>query len=103
VQRHWWAWDTLNELCSSRPEDAWGAVLEILDLAENDERLGEIGAGPLEDLLRVHGEELIDRLESEVRANEKLRKALADVWLPDSDSPLTARFTGLGCKLVGRQ
>ena len=101
VQRHWWAWETLAELCSSQPEEAWLALLQVIELAENAERLEEIGAGPLEDLLRNHGERLIDRLESEAGGNDKLRTALASVWLPQSGTDLMGRLTALGCKLVG--
>jgi hypothetical protein len=99
-QRNWWAFGALQDLCASDPEAAWPILLRIVSLAENDELLESIGAGPLEDLLQAHGHTLVARLEAEAPTNPKLQKALASAWLPRAEDSTTLRLVALGCDLL---
>lgn len=99
-QRNWWASGALQDLCASDPEAAWPILLRMVSLAENDELLETIGAGPLEDLLQAHGPALVTRVEAEAPTNPKLRKALANVWLPRAEDSTTSRLVALGCDLL---
>ena len=62
------------------PERAWELVTAVLRLSV-DERLGLHAAGPLEDMVRRWGTELVDRIEELAAADERFRWALGGIWL----------------------
>ena len=64
VQRHWWAYEAVCHLCKSQPHEALGLVLELVNMADSSELLEDVGAGPLEDLLRAHGSKVIHQIEA---------------------------------------
>jgi len=51
-----------------------------LPLASDEETLGYVAAGALEDLICKHADAMIDRVESRARQNARFRKAVARVW-----------------------
>jgi hypothetical protein len=59
---------------------AWELVLEVLRRAP-DEELGFFAAGPLEDVVRRFGVELVGRIEAEARRDARFRWALGRIWL----------------------
>ncbi len=61
-------------------DEWWEMILEMLDLAPNDRCVLSVAAGPLENLLSLHGEEVIDIVENEALRNSKLKRALAGVF-----------------------
>jgi hypothetical protein len=65
---------------------AWDLVLELVCQSPDDE-LGNTAAGPLEDLVKRHGEELVDRIEAEAKRDERFKWALGVVWLMESTLP----------------
>ncbi len=65
---------------------AWGLVLELLRTAPDGE-LGFYAAGPLEDLVRLHGAELIEEIEAESRRDTSFRWALGCIWLSHGELP----------------
>jgi hypothetical protein len=75
-----WAWQRLYELIQSEPEKAWKVIEAIRQANGSDWNLGNLGAGPLEDLLAEHGDEFIDRIESLARQDAQFRKLLGAVW-----------------------
>jgi hypothetical protein len=77
--RNHWAYGVMSSLVMDAPEIAWPILLEVIDRAP-DEALGNIAAGPLEDLIGNHGFQIIDALEVEARQSPKLRRALVGVW-----------------------
>jgi len=58
-------------------EQKWEFIKTLVTAAPNDDALGSIGAGPLEDLLYCNSEEFIDRVEREAAVNEKFRLSLS--------------------------
>jgi len=58
-------------------EQKWEFIKALVVAAPNDDALGSIGAGPLEDLLYGNSEEFIDRVEREAAVNEKFRFSLS--------------------------
>ena len=58
-------------------EQKWEFIQALVAAAPNDDALGSIGAGPLEDLLYCNSEEFIDRVEREAAVNEKFRLSLS--------------------------
>ncbi|HEU5007318.1 MAG TPA: hypothetical protein VFT67_10115 [Jatrophihabitantaceae bacterium] len=58
------------------------ALIEALCRAEPDGDGGmTVGCGPLEDLVHLHGDMLIEELEQSARRSEAVARALAHVWL----------------------
>jgi hypothetical protein len=52
-----------------------------------DARLEYVGAGPVEDLVCIHGATLIDRITNEARRDSRFCEALASIWLVLEDIP----------------
>ena len=65
------------------PEQKWEFIKELIAAAPDDDALGSIGAGPLEDLLYGNSEEFIERVEREAEVNEKFRFSLSIVRNPE--------------------
>jgi hypothetical protein len=65
---------------SAPPEVQWRFILIAVSLAESDDELRHIAAGPIEHLLGWHGESFIDVVENEVTSNPKFARALTGVW-----------------------
>src|SRR5580658_2884004 len=70
----------LAEVIETRPEDAWERILALAANAKNQEALGWVGAGPLEDLLSRHGQVIIGRVEAMAVADPKFVVCLAAAW-----------------------
>jgi hypothetical protein len=102
VQRHWWACDEMNRLCHEKPMAAWAIVVRKIELTDDDELLGDIGANPLEYLIDHHGALLVDAVEAQAKSDQRLRRALSTVWLSERDSDLAKRFLVLGCQFMGK-
>jgi len=58
------AWLRLNDLIRDEPETAWPIIQEMWSLDQSDFILANIAAGPVEDLLRIHGPGFIGELNS---------------------------------------
>jgi hypothetical protein len=69
-----------DQLCTSNPEAAWQAILAIVQRESDEEVLGVLAAGPLEDLLSRHGEALIERVEQQARADPRFRSVLRGLY-----------------------
>ena len=77
----WFGGDSsLLEVCTDQPECAWVAVLEILqrNLSSDEEAL--LAAGPLENLLALHGGVFIDRVERAAASDPRFNYLLGGVW-----------------------
>ena len=103
VQRHWWAFDELNRLCHEAPLEAWAIIVKLLELTDDQEFLGDIGANPLEYLVEHHGALIIDAVETRAKSDARLRRALSRVWLSTCDSALDQRFLAVGCRFIGKE
>ncbi|MEP6994935.1 MAG: DUF6869 domain-containing protein [Acidobacteriota bacterium] len=82
-----WATELLVHLTEDEPEVAWELVLGLLERATDDESLGWISAGPLEDLLCEHGLELVDHVEARAGSDPRFKKSLAGVGGSDRMDP----------------
>ena len=65
-----WAVEEMVSLPYADPERAWRVILAVTERAPPDWVLAILGAGPLEDLLRAHGLDFIDRVEQEAVRNQ---------------------------------
>ena len=71
---------TMHEACSQDPETAWQSILQILTRELADDEKSLLAAGPLEDLLALHGSTFIDRMEAEAKRNPRFNDLLGGVW-----------------------
>jgi hypothetical protein len=76
----WWAIEKFFDIEADQPEIVWAAILSIIDKTSNDRVIGNLAAGPLEELIGNHGPAWIDRIENEARRNPKFRHLLGGVW-----------------------
>ena len=84
-----WAFEEVGDRVTSddaAPEDAWAVVLALVVEADEDS-LGYVGAGPLEDFVRRVGTAFIDQIEAESRRDPKFHRCLGRVWLSHGDLP----------------
>lgn len=88
-QSTFWAWVEVDELVRDDQERGWQAILALLQSVTAEKAVGNIGCGPLEDLLRAHPAEFIERVEQLANSDSRLRQALACVWLTLEDVPET--------------
>jgi hypothetical protein len=84
--------EQLNRLVRDDPERAWLLVQEALRRSRDDRVLAFVAAGPLEDLVRLHARQFIDRIEVAARSDDRFRWALSGVWLSDLPADLDARI-----------
>lgn len=89
---NFWAASELIDLAQSDPEECWSLVVEILARDQSAETLGNVAAGPLEDLLWLHGDQFIDRIEARAEADLVFQSMLGLVWASDLRSDLLARI-----------
>jgi hypothetical protein len=70
----------LFDQCHEDPETAWLVILRIIEHDLTPEQMANLAAGPLEDLLSLHGPNFIDRVETEARRNPRFNNLLGGVW-----------------------
>lgn len=75
-----WAFEEACELLSRDPERLWRITLRLIEQAPDDAALAYVAAGPLEDILALHGPEFIERVEALARRDSRFLLALASVW-----------------------
>ena len=98
-RRSSWAGDHVKDLVWHDAEAAWPLVLRLIREAPDD-RLEYVAAGDLEDLVRVHGPTMIDRIEAQAAADPRFRWALGCIWLsrgalpPDVEARVVAASGG---------
>jgi hypothetical protein len=91
-----WAWDKIGEWDRELShEERWSLILEMIRRAPDDDCLGFVAAGPLEDLLSEHGEQLIDRVEERAGQDDRFARTLTNVWQCGMSDLLYARVKAL--------
>jgi chorismate synthase len=89
-----WAWELFTwEFRTTRPEAAWRILLIVWPLVKsNDDALGLLAAGPLEDLIADHGARLIDRIEDLARRDIDFARLLGGVWQSSTPDDIWSRI-----------
>ena len=100
VQRNWWAWEAIERTCEFRPKKAWGLLQSLIDLADTQELIQDIGAGPLEDFIRAHAPTFIQPIERLASQNRRFRQALRAARIPRGNDDISQRLIQLGCQTV---
>jgi hypothetical protein len=91
-----WAWDIVTGLADD-PDASWSMILELVAAADDD-AIFTVAADPLEDWVKAHAVDRIERIESEAERNEQFRLALGGTWvwsaLPDDTFARVAAAAG---------
>lgn len=87
------AWEAVDDAVHDL-ECGLPLCLALIEAAANDAELAYVAAGPLEDLLTRVGGAAADALELPARTSQKVRQALACVWL-SSSSPAYPKWHSL--------
>lgn len=74
------------------PEAVWQAILRIMQRDLNEEQIALLAAGPVEDLLALHGASFIDRIEAEAQRSPAFAHLLGGVWQRDMPAEIWQRF-----------
>jgi hypothetical protein len=72
-----------DEFCwivDHEPEKAWEAILTALEDERFSPYLGNLAAGPLEDLLGKHSDLVLERVEARAAKDPRFATLLAGVW-----------------------
>jgi DUF2950 family protein/uncharacterized protein DUF6869 len=80
------AFSIVWDLVHNDSEQAWWFILVTLAQATDDRDLAYLAAGPLEDLLKLHGSSFIIRIETRARQDERMLRALSGVRLTSEDA-----------------
>lgn len=84
-------WSEFDWLVHDYPEVAWQAILQALDQPRMEPYLGTLAAGPLEDLLALHGDQIIERVEETAKANPRFAWLLGGIWRHTISDPVWSR------------
>ncbi len=83
-EKAFWAWDVINDLLHTSPETAWELLVRAHLEPWHEDAMEMLAVGLLEDLIRAHGPQFIDRIEVLARENAHFRESLKQVWLVPS-------------------
>jgi hypothetical protein len=86
-----WARDRVEEIFDEDLDKAWEITLELIEAAPSKECLCYIAAGQLEMLVSNCGKEVIDRIKSEARQNNKLLFAMTGINI-DEKNPICDEY-----------
>jgi hypothetical protein len=75
-----WVFDREYELIHGEPEQLWRFIKKVLSVDSSNRIQEVLSAGPLEDLLAMHGDTVIEWVESEAKSNPLFARLLGGVW-----------------------
>lgn len=79
-EENFWAHEKMSQLAFSESVLCWEIIVRIFNRNPNNWVLSNLAAGPLEDLLTDHGEDVIDSVEKMAISDERFRWMLRGVW-----------------------
>jgi hypothetical protein len=77
---NFWAWEEFECLVDDSPDEAWQAILAVLESTSDKYILGILAAGPLEDLIDRHGTAFVEQIEQRARDDQRFQELLCGVW-----------------------
>ncbi len=79
-----WAYEQVLEICTSRPEEAVGLTIALIEACDTDLELGYVVAGPLEDILWRGNEASLSAIASVCDTAPKVLRAVSMLaWRED--------------------
>lgn len=91
-ESEFWAFERLDQLIHNKPNEALRVIFEISVTTDSEEIHGYLGAGPIEDLMLYHGEQVIEDLAAKAKAEPKFKVALRSVKIEKEDTKAWGRF-----------
>lgn len=91
-ERLFWAHGAFWNLCREEPDTAWDAILTVLARNPDARVVGNLAAGPMEDLLVHNGPAVIERVEERARSDVAVAALLGGVWKNDIDDDIWKRI-----------
>ncbi|MGQ0563603.1 MAG: DUF6869 domain-containing protein [Gemmobacter sp.] len=80
-----WSFSCIWSLGLQHPEITLDVVIECLRQATTIDEVGMIAAGPLEQVISMHGQQVIERIEMLAQSSSRFRFALSGVWSQGQD------------------
>jgi len=84
LDEDFWAFEEVNEACNNF-ESGLEITLALISSANNEQELSYVAAGPVEDMLTMHGNKAMEAFEKAILNSDKILEALAGVWLSESN------------------
>jgi hypothetical protein len=75
-----WAWEEVDQAAKDGGPGIVDLLVALADTAPDDAARAYLGAGPVEDLIRLHGERLRSEIETAARENQHRGTARRSVW-----------------------
>ena len=75
----YWAIEKFADMEMDHPDLNWAAMLQIISLTTSDTVIHSLAAGPLEELVELHGVEYIDQIEKTAQTNLNFRLVLREL------------------------
>jgi hypothetical protein len=100
LQRNWWAYHEVQDAVADRPRKAWLLLGRIADLASTRELESDLGAGPLEDFVRLHAPRYIGQIERRASEHDRFCRAMGWVRLPRARDRVSQRLFALKCRPI---
>ena len=86
-----WAFGEFSDIARNYPEKCWNCILYALGDLRCHPFLGDLAAGPLEDLLSHHGELVTERVEYIALSSPLFARTLGGVWRSGITEPVWQR------------
>lgn len=86
-----WTFDVMDALVQDHPALAFKAVLATLDRCTLPDQVAVLAAGPMEDLIALHGPALLNQITTAATV-PRFRYLLSGVWQGDTPALLWARI-----------
>lgn len=85
----------LERMVVSNEERAWRVILTILKKDNSDAVMSNLAAGPMEDILVQHGDDVIERVEAKAEKDPDFKKMIMGVWQNDMSEDIWHRVKAL--------
>lgn len=79
IDTNFWAYEEMQRLVVHNPKKALSLIIHILELTDNEYVLSNLAAGPLEDLLRFHGQFISQEIAILAENNDRFHELLNQV------------------------
>jgi hypothetical protein len=90
-----WILEKADVAFNNNIDEAWEITRAVIEKASSHDALAYVAAGPLENLLHMHGPAIIERVEQEASKSEKFVLALSGVWGLEPGTPIFERWYAL--------
>lgn len=87
-----WAVEKMLDIPYKEPELAWEIIITIIKKNPSPKVISQLGAGPLEDIMRYHGNNFMKRVEKAVVENALFKDCMKSVWLDEDDLDSYIKF-----------